>query len=128
MQSQALDPNVRETHNLVASDMVIGTYVYDADGKHIGAVERLILEKTSGRVSYAVLSFGGILGIGGDYYPLPWSMLTYDESVKGFRVNLSKQQVENAPRYRADDDYDWSSENGRQIYDYYGVPPYWALF
>lgn len=118
------DPNITETHSLVASDMVVGTAVYDPHDTRIGSVEKLILEKTSGRVSYAVLSFGGFLGIGEDYYPVPWSMLTYDESVGGFRVNITKEQVEKAPRYAANADYDWSSENDRRISDYYGVPPY----
>ena len=122
------DPNIKETYNLVASDMVVGTSVYDPNDQKIGQVERLILEKTSGKVSYAVLSFGGFLGIGEDYYPVPWEMLTYDESVGGFRVNITREQVENenAPRYRAADDYEWTSENGRRVSDYYGVPPYGA--
>lgn len=126
MQPNMRDPNIKETHNLVASDMVVGTAVYDPNDQRIGSVERLILEKTSGRVSYAVLSFGGFLGIGEDYYPVPWQMLTYDEGVSGFRINLSKEQVENAPRFRADEDYDWSSDNGRRISDYYGIAPYGA--
>lgn len=65
------DPDVKETHDLIASDMVVGTSVYGRDESHIGKIERLILEKRSGRVSYAVLSFGGFLGIGHDHYPLP---------------------------------------------------------
>lgn len=123
MQTGMENPNIRETYNLVASDMVVGTAVYDPNDKKIGSVERLILEKTTGQVSYAVLSFGGFLGIGEDYYPVPWQMLTYDESVGGFRVNLTKEQVENAPKYGSDDDYVWSGENERRISDYYGIPP-----
>lgn len=126
MHTDMNDPNIRETHSLVASDMVVGTSVYDPNDNKIGQVERLILEKTSGRVSYAVLSFGGFLGIGEDYYPVPWQMLTYDESVGGFRVNITREQVENAPHYRASDEYDWSTENGRRVSDYYGIPPFGA--
>lgn len=126
MHTGTQDPNIRETHSLVASDMVVGTAVYDPNDNKIGSVERLILEKTSGRVSYAVLSFGGFLGLGEDYYPVPWQMLTYDESVGGFRVTITKEQVEKAPKYHAGEEYDWSSDNGRRISDYYGVPPYGA--
>lgn len=126
MQTDMQNPNIKETPSLVASDMVVGTAVYDPQDEKIGSVERLILEKTSGRVSYAVLSFGGFLGIGEDYYPVPWQMLTYDESVGGFRVNISREQIENAPKYSASDDYDWSSDNGRRVSDYYGVPPFSA--
>ncbi|MFG1349712.1 PRC-barrel domain-containing protein [Xanthobacter autotrophicus] len=123
MQTDTQNPNIKETPSLVASDMVVGTAVYDPQDEKIGSVERLILEKTSGRVSYAVLSFGGFLGIGEDYYPVPWQMLTYDESVGGFRVNISRDQIENAPKYSASDEYDWSSDNSRRVSDYYGVPP-----
>lgn len=124
MHTDIRDPNIKETHSLVASDLVVGTAVYDPDDKRIGSVERLILEKASGKVSYAVLSFGGFLGIGEDYYPVPWQMLTYDEHLGGFRVNISREQVENAPKYRANEDYDWSAENDRRIADYYRNPPY----
>lgn len=119
------NPDIKETHDLIASDKVIGTNVYDPAGKHIGTVERLILEKRSGRVSYAVLSFGGFLGIGHDHYPLPWQKLDYDTSLEGFRVDVSKEQVEGAPRYKSTDDYEWSDANGRRIYEYYGLTPYW---
>jgi sporulation protein YlmC with PRC-barrel domain len=70
----------RETSNLIGSE---GTTVYGADRKEIGSVERVMIDKRSGQVQYAVLSFGGFLGIGDDYYPLPWQSLTYDESLGG---------------------------------------------
>jgi sporulation protein YlmC with PRC-barrel domain len=73
----------RETSNLIGSDKVEGTTVYGADRKEIGSVERVMIDKRSGQVQYAVLSFGGFLGIGDDYYPLPWQSLTYDESLGG---------------------------------------------
>lgn len=120
------DANIKETHDLIASDKVVGTNVYGADRDHIGSIERIVLEKQAGRVSYAVLSFGGFLGIGDDHYPLPWSKLTYDESLGGFRIDLTKDQIENAPRYADEGEMDWSRENGRKIHDYYGVPPYWV--
>jgi len=123
MQTGMQDPNVKLTHSLVASDMVVGTAVYDPNDKKIGQVERLILEKLTGQVSYAVLSFGGFLGMGEDYYPIPWQMLTYDEQLGGFRVNVTREQVEKAPRYGASDEYDWSADNGRRVSDYYGIPP-----
>lgn len=118
------DPDAKSTHSLIASDRVEGTGVYGADGRHIGSIERLIIGKLDGRVAYAVLSFGGFLGIGHDHYPLPWEKLNYDTQLDGYRIDLTKEQIEGAPSY-ADDDDSWYNDNGRRVYDYYGVPPYW---
>lgn len=119
------DAGIKETHDLIASDKVEGTKVYGSDNKHIGSIERVIIEKRSGRVAYAVLGFGGFLGVGEDHYPLPWAKLTYDENLGGYRTDVTRDQVERAPKYRGDEEYDWNEENGRRVYDYYGVPPYW---
>ncbi|MCP8885215.1 PRC-barrel domain-containing protein [Devosia sp. XJ19-1] len=117
--------DVKETHDLIASDKVEGTKVYDLNGDHIGSIERILVEKRGGQVSYAVLSFGGFLGIGHDHYPLPWSKLDYDPELGGYRVDISKDQLEGAPRYEKEDESFWNAENGQRVYDYYGVPPYW---
>jgi hypothetical protein len=118
------DPHVRDTPTLIASDRVEGTRVYGADGKHIGHIGRVILEKRGGRVAYAVLSFGGFLGMGQDHYPLPWEQLHYDEQLDGYRVDLTKEQIEGAPRV-ADENDRWYQDDGCKVYDYYGIPPYW---
>ena len=78
-QERPLDK--RETSNLIASDKVEGTPVYRLNGDNIGQIERVMIDKISGKVAYAVMSFGGFLGIGEDYYPLPWSVLTYNLSL-----------------------------------------------
>lgn len=119
------DTGAKETHDIIASDKVEGTKVYNLAGDHIGSIKRIAIEKRSGKVSYAVLAFGGFLGIGDDYYPLPWSKLNYDEQLGGYRVDVSREQLEGAPHYRDEDEYAWTSDNGRQVYDYYGVAPYW---
>ncbi|KKC35286.1 photosystem reaction center subunit H [Devosia epidermidihirudinis] len=120
------ESNVKETHDLIASDKVEGTKVYDPRGEHIGSIARILLEKRTGKVSYAVLGFGGFLGMGTDHYPLPWSKLTYDQSLGGYRVDVTKEQLEGAPKYDFDDDEEyWTADNGRRLYDYYGVAPYW---
>jgi len=73
----------RETASLIGSDKVDGTAVYGSDQKRIGSIQRVMIDKISGKVAYAVMSFGGFLGIGEDYYPVPWSTLKYDTSLEG---------------------------------------------
>ena len=109
-----------ETALLIASDKVEGTAVYGPDGDKIGRIETLMIDKWSGKVAYAVLSFGGFLGMGTDHYPLPWSMLKYDEKRGGYRVNITREQLQNAPRYQEDDRWDWASpEYARQVDTHY---------
>jgi hypothetical protein len=111
----------RETAGLIASDKVEGTAVYDAKGERIGSIERVMIDKRSGQVAYAVLSFGGILGIGSDYYPIPWASLKYDTSLGGYRLDITQEQLTGAPKY-AGDNWDWEDrERGRKVYDYYGA-------
>jgi hypothetical protein len=112
----------RETAGLIGSDKVEGTYVYDAQGNHIGSIERVMIEKRSGQVAYAVLSFGGFLGIGTDYYPIPWASLRYDTSLGGYRSTITEQQLKGAPKYTGTN-WDWDDrERGRKVYEYYGTP------
>jgi hypothetical protein len=84
-------------HTLIASDRVEGTTVYDPAGKNIGSVKRLMIEKISGRVAYAVLSFGGFLGMGGEEHALPWNKLKYDTKLGGYRTDVTEQQLRGAP-------------------------------
>jgi hypothetical protein len=114
-----------ETMSLIGSDKVEGTAVYDLSGDKVGAIERIMIDKRQGTVAYAVMSFGGFLGMGQDHYPLPWAKLTYDENLDGYRVDIDKNRLEGAPKYQADEEYDWSDRTrGRSINDYYGVSPY----
>ena len=83
----------RETSNLIGSDKVEGTPVYRSNGDSVGQIERVMIDKLSGKVAYAVMSFGGFLGIGEDYYPLPWSILTYNPTLGGYEVNITEQQL-----------------------------------
>ncbi|MFL4992013.1 MAG: PRC-barrel domain-containing protein [Microvirga sp.] len=110
-----------ETNRLIASDKVEGTAVYNRQGERLGSVYNFMVDKRSGQVEYAVLSFGGFLGIGEDYYPLPWKALTYDTSQGGYVVDLDKDRLRDAPNYAASDNPDWRDPDyGRRIDDYYG--------
>ena len=82
----------RETGSLIGSDKVEGTAVYGATDTKIGSIERVMIDKMSGKVSYAVLSFGGFLGIGDDHYPLPWQSLKYDTNLGGYRTGITETQ------------------------------------
>jgi hypothetical protein len=111
-----------EQGNLIGSDRVEGTAVYGADDQKIGSIERVMIDKTSGRVSYAVLSFGGFLGIGDDHYPLPWQSLKYDTALGGYRTGVTQKQLEGAPRYGNDNSWNWADNSRtRAVNDYYGV-------
>ena len=84
-----------------------------------------MIEKVSGKVAYAVMSFGGFLGIGEKYHPIPWSMLKYDTAKSGYVVPIDKNTLEKAPAYARDEmrygDRKWNTG----VYDYYKVPPFW---
>jgi len=115
----------KETTSLIGSDKVDGTSVYGGDGKKIGSVERVMIDKISGKVAFAVLSFGGFLGMGESFYPLPWTALDYDTDLGGYRVNLTKDQLERAPKYTESQGWNWNRDNERRVYEYYRMQPYW---
>jgi PRC-barrel domain len=115
----------RETYDLIGSDKVEGTNVYRSNGEKIGQIERVMLGKRSGKVAYAVMNFGGFLGLGHDHYPIPWARLTYNEKLGGYEVNVSNKELEGAPKYDPADEWKWDRDNDRRVSDYYGVPGYW---
>ena len=97
---------------------------YDAKGEKVGYIERVMIDKISGKVSYAVLSFGGLLGIGDDHYPLPWQTLKYDTNLGGYVVTgISQDQLRGAPKYADESSWNWSDPaTTRSVNAYYGVP------
>ena len=90
--------NVRETHSLIASDKVEGTPVRRTSGDKIGTIERVMIDKRSGKVAYAVMSFGGFMGLGEEYYTLPWGVLTFSPELDAYELNLNEEQLRGAPR------------------------------
>jgi sporulation protein YlmC with PRC-barrel domain len=111
--------------SLIAAEKVIGTTVYNPAGEKLGSVEDIMMDKVSGRTCYAVLSFGGFLGMGDKHSPLPWSELTYDRRYEGFVVNRDKKMLEKAPSYDTDD-FRWTPDYGRTVDRYYNAPSYWT--
>ena len=116
----------RETVSLIGSDKVEGTNVYRSNGDKIGHIERVMIDKHSGKVAYAVMGFGGFLGMGEEYYPVPWPLLTYNERLDGYEVNISDTQLKGAPKYTESESWDWSDrQRAQRVFDYYKVAPYW---
>jgi hypothetical protein len=114
-----------ETDRLISSDKAIGTAVYNRQGEHLGSVYNLMIDKYSGQVAYAVMSFGGFLGIGESYHPLPWRTLTYDTRKGGYVVDIDRTRLETAPSYTSSTVPNWSDRAyGHHIDDFYGVPPF----
>ena len=112
-----------ETVSLIGSDKVEGTAVYGADSKKIGKVERVMIDKISGKVAYAVLTFGGFMGIGEDYYPLPWASLKYDTKLEGYVTGITEQQLKGAPKYSKAQNWDWNNPaNDQKVHSYYNTP------
>jgi hypothetical protein len=115
-----------ETSRLIAADKVNGSAVYNRAGERLGTVYDVMIDKISGKVAYAVMSFGGFLGIGERYHPLPWSVLTYDTNMGGYVVDLDRARLEGAPSYAANENIDWNDRVwGQRVSDYYGTRPYW---
>jgi sporulation protein YlmC with PRC-barrel domain len=115
------DVAANETRDLISSDKVEGTAVYDRNGNKLGTVTNVMLDKRSGHVAYAVLSFGGFLGMGSSYHPLPWDQLTYNRDQGGYVVDLTEEQLRGAPTYSAPEEARWGDPTyGRKIDAYYG--------
>lgn len=105
---------------------VLGTHVQDPAGEKIGEVEDVILDKQSNEVMFAVLSFGGFLGIAEKYHPVPWASLKYDENRKAYVVNYSKEQLQAAPAGSVDELTQNDGLNFRdRTYAYYKAERYW---
>jgi hypothetical protein len=108
---------VHPNHQLISSEDVEGTNVYDTKGSKIGEVDHLMFDKVSGRVSYAVMSFGH------SHYPIPWGALKYETKLNGYVTGVTQQQLKDAPAF-SDDSY--SNRNWEtQTYAHYNVAPYW---
>jgi len=116
-----MNTSAKMPSDVISSDKVEGTAVYNETGDKLGSTDDLMIDKRSGQIRYAFLEFGGFLGMGTDRYPLPWNVLKYDTSREGYVVPVNKAQLEGAPRYSDDDPPDYTGDYGRKVNDYYGV-------
>lgn len=110
----------------IRAKKVLGTAVKDTSGRKIGAIEDVVLDKESNNIMFAVVGFGGFLGMSEKYHPIPWESLDYDEGEAAYVVNYTRAQLEAAPAASIEE---LTGGDGRQFrdrsYDYYDAPRYW---
>ena len=112
-----------DAHTLVAAGDVAGTTVYGLANDKVGTIDRVMIDKQSGKVAYAVMTFGGVLGIGGDERPVPWDTLSYDPDLGGFKTTITEEQLNAAPKPEAgwETNRDWHD----RTFAAYGATPYY---
>lgn len=111
------------TSSLVSSSDVNGTAVYGTDGNKVGDIDHLMIDKTSGQITYAVMGFGGFLGMGEEHHPIPWQKLSYDATKDGYTTDITEAQLKGAPTRSAGWHRDRNWE--QRTFDHYQVPYYW---
>ncbi|MDR7038469.1 MULTISPECIES: PRC-barrel domain-containing protein [Methylobacterium] len=109
------------SHPLIESDRVEGTAVYDANGVRIGTIKRLVIEKISGQVVYAVTTFRGFLNLDSEIHTVPWEQLHYDTKLHGYHTSITEEQLRNSPEFSRDDTL-LSRDEWEQLGEYYAGP------
>ena len=112
---------IDETSRLIASNKVEGTPVYGRGGERLGTIYNFMADKYSGQIEYAVMRYGGFLGLGQRYYPLPWRILSYDTHAGGYRIEMSHRDLERAPSFDRDDEPRFSRDYGERVNNWYGL-------
>jgi hypothetical protein len=114
----------KEGYDVIATDKVEGTVVYNMAGDKVGTIRNVMIDKLSSKVVYANMAFGGVLGVGQKYHALPWSVLTYNTDLSGYQLDVDREKLETGPAATEEEltrnfqDKNW----GRKVYDYYGSP------
>jgi sporulation protein YlmC with PRC-barrel domain len=112
---------IDETSRLIASNKVEGTPVYSRDGERLGTIYNFMVDKLSGKVEYAVMRYGGFLGMGQRYYPLPWRVLTYHTDTGGYVIGLSARDFADAPSFGREDEPQFDRNYGRKVHSWWGL-------
>jgi len=123
-------PTTTETgktyRRVMSAGSLTGDRVVNSRGEDIGKIDEIMIDTPTGRVAYAVLSFGGFLGMGDKLFAIPWSMLSLDEGNKVFRLDIDKERLKRAPGFDKDHWPDMADRTwGTSVYQYYGASPYW---
>lgn len=124
------DTLTHQPHTLIASDRVEGTPVRRAGGDKIGTIQRLMIDKQSGNVAYAVLAYGGFLGMNQKRLPIPWARLHYDRALGAYQLDMTEEELAQAPSFAAgQEEFDWGDRSREvEIHNYYGARPYWGAY
>jgi sporulation protein YlmC with PRC-barrel domain len=120
---------VQQTVKVLSASTIIGDEVKNRAGEHLGNVEEIMFDINSGHIAYAVLSFGGFMGLGDKYFAIPWAALSVDTEAHALILDVDKETLQNAPGFDKDNwpqtvngNSDWLAE----VYDHYGYTPYWS--
>jgi sporulation protein YlmC with PRC-barrel domain len=120
------DNDHHEYRRVMSAGTLAGDRVRNSAGEDLGKIEEIMLDVPTGRVAYAVLSFGGFLGLGNKLFAVPWEALTLNERDHEFILNVDKEQLENAPGFDKDNWPDMADPQwGSQVFQHYGYKPYW---
>jgi hypothetical protein len=122
-EGQAIDT----AHALISSRRVEGTAVYNRSDQRLGSIHSVMIDKVSGKVAYAVLSFGGVFGLGEQAHPVPWQVLNYDVDLDAYVIDLTREELENAPTLRLDEADRPQPKDYEEVYGYYSKLPWWGL-
>lgn len=114
-------------HKLISSRRVEGTPVYNRADERLGSIHSVMIDKGTGKVAYAVLSFGGIFGLGEHVYPMPWEALTYSVDLDAYVVDVTREQLEQAPTMRLDEADRPQPRDYEEVTGYYAKLPWWGL-
>jgi hypothetical protein len=121
----AHDPYAPASHRLIGSDRVEGTQVRRPDGTKLGEIKRLMIDKVSGQVAYAVMRFGGFLGMGGSYHAVPWEKLKFDPTLGAYELDMTAEQLAQAAEHEAEE-FDWG-ERGPDLAIEQGRVRHWGV-
>lgn len=120
--------NTHTVRRALSATTLIGSKVHNAEGERLGTLKELMLDVDSGRIVYAVLDFGGFLGMGNKLFAIPFGAFRLDESERALILSVDRETLENAEGFDKDNWPDTTeAEWGRRIHEYYGQTPYWRL-
>jgi len=121
------EPPLDHRHELISSRRVEGTPVYNRSDQRLGTIHNVMIDKASGKVAFAVLSFGGIFGVGEHVHPVPWELLSYDVDLDAYVVDLTRDQLAEAPVLRLDEADRPQPKDYEDVAGYYARLPWWGL-